>query len=169
MEGPLATSRGELRKIVPMAHTVFADQTLVLASEPAACSGKAGALIDASTHLRKVAGSGAVGIDVVDESHIVGSFSMRNPAATCDAGEMLSGPSHPGFRLGGRAVDGLRLPRFRDGDQPGLRIGVLPAFGAFTGTCVVDALPDDRLFDGPRDAVHALRRGPPDAVASSAN
>lgn len=96
-------------------------------------------------------------IDVVDESWTVGPFSMRHHPGPCDRGYVLAGHLHPGYRLGGRAGDGVRLPCFWFGCEAGSRVGVLPAFGAFTGTWIVDALPDDRVFVVAPDAVHAIR------------
>ncbi len=98
-----------------------------------------------------------LGIDVVDESWTIGPFSMRHHPTACEHGYVLAGHLHPGYRLVGRAGDGLRLPCFWFGDEAGSRVGVLPAFGAFTGTWIVDALPDDRVFVVAPDAVHAVR------------
>ena len=109
-----------------------------------------------------------LGIEIVDESHVVGPFSLRHHPDPCDRGYVLAGHLHPGWRLGSRAGDGLRLPCFWFGCEAGSRVGVLPAFGAFTGTWIVDALPDDRVFVVAPDAVHALQRGRTDAVASPA-
>jgi DNA ligase-associated metallophosphoesterase len=100
----------------------------------------------------------ALGIDVVDESHVVGPFSLRHHPTPCERGYVLAGHLHPGYRIGSRAGDGLRLPCFWFGHEAGSRIGVLPAFGAFTGTWLVDALPDDRVFVVAPDAVHAVHR-----------
>lgn len=98
-----------------------------------------------------------LGIEVVDESHVVGPFSMRHHPVPCEHGYVLAGHLHPGFRLQGRTGD-LRLPCFWFGHEAGSRVGVLPAFGAFTGTWIVDALPDDRVFVVSPDAVHAVAR-----------
>jgi DNA ligase-associated metallophosphoesterase len=100
----------------------------------------------------------SLGIDVVDESYVVGPFSMRHHPTPCDRGYVLAGHLHPGYRLGSRAGDGLRLPCFWFGDERGSRVGVLPAFGAFTGTWLVDALPADRVYVVAPDAVHAIHR-----------
>ena len=104
-----------------------------------------------------------LGIDLVDESWTVGPFSMRHHPDPCERGYVLAGHLHPGYRLYGRAGDGLRLPCFWFGCEAGSRVGVLPAFGAFTGTWIVDALPADRVFVVSPEAVHAVRRP---AVAS---
>ncbi len=100
----------------------------------------------------------ALGIDVVDESWTVGPFSMRHHPVPCDRGYVLAGHLHPGYRLGGRAGDGVRLPCFWFGCERGSRVGVLPAFGDFTGTWIVDAQPADRVFVVAPEAVHAVAR-----------
>jgi hypothetical protein len=46
----------------------------------------------------------------------------------------------------------LRLPCFHFGAE----VGVLPAFGAFTGMHVMPRAPDDRVFVVAGDAVRAL-------------
>lgn len=99
----------------------------------------------------------ALGIDLVDESWTVGPFSMRHHPSACDRGYVLAGHLHPGYRLG-RGGDAIRLPCFWFGHEAGSRIGVLPAFGAFTGTATVDARIDDRIFVVSPDAVHAVQR-----------
>ncbi len=106
-------------------------------------------------------------IDIVDESWTVGPFSLRHHPDPCDRGYVLAGHLHPGYRLYGRSGDGLRLPCFWFGCEAGSRVGVLPAFGAFTGTWIVDALPDDRVFIVAPDAVHPVRRRAAASEASS--
>ncbi len=64
----------------------------------------------------------------------------------------LAGHVHPAAVLGGRAHDRLRLPCFHFG----ARVGVLPAFGAFTGSHVMRREPGDRVFVVAEDGVHAL-------------
>ena len=60
-----------------------------------------------------------------------------NPAAY-----VLSGHLHPGVRLQGRGRQSLKVACywFRE------RIGVLPAFGSFTGTAAIYAAQTDRVF-----------------------
>jgi DNA ligase-associated metallophosphoesterase len=99
-----------------------------------------------------------LGMSVVDESWTVGPFSMRHHPTPCEHGYVLAGHLHPGYRLAGRGGDGLTLPCFWFGQEAGSRVGVLPAFGAFTGTSLVDALPNDRVYVVAPDAVHAIQR-----------
>ncbi len=65
---------------------------------------------------------------------------------------VLAGHVHPAAVLGGRANQRLRLPCFHFGPQ----VGVLPAFGAFTGMHVLPRAPGDRVFVVADDAVRAL-------------
>ena len=66
---------------------------------------------------------------------------------------MLAGHHHPCVSLGGRSFDHLRLPCFWFGDD----VGVLPAFGAFTGMHPVRARASDRVFPVADGAVAAMR------------
>jgi DNA ligase-associated metallophosphoesterase len=65
---------------------------------------------------------------------------------------VLAGHLHPAAVLSGRGHERLRLPCFHFGPQ----VGVLPAFGAFTGMQVLPRGPDDRIFVVAGDAVRAL-------------
>ncbi len=65
---------------------------------------------------------------------------------------VLAGHVHPAALLGGRAAQRLRLPCFHFGPQ----VGVLPAFGAFTGMHVLPRGPGDRVYVIAEDAVRAL-------------
>jgi DNA ligase-associated metallophosphoesterase len=69
---------------------------------------------------------------------------------------VLAGHIHPAAVLGGRANQRLRLPCFHFGPQ----VGVLPAFGAFTGMHVLPRAPGDRVFVIADDAVRALSPSP---------
>ena len=81
-------------------------------------------------------------IEVVDEPLMHGELALcHHPVARAPA-YVLAGHLHPGVGLGGRANDHLRLPCFWFGAQ----VGVLPAFGAFTGLHTIRAAPGDRVF-----------------------
>ncbi len=54
----------------------------------------------------------------------------------------LCGHIHPGIRLKGMAKQSLRLPCFFFGQQ----VGILPAFGVFTGLHVLHPNKDDRVM-----------------------
>ncbi len=57
-------------------------------------------------------------------------------------GYVLAGHLHPGVLLVGRGRDRLKLPAFRFAD----RVGVLPAFGGFTGLAVEVPRRGERVF-----------------------
>jgi DNA ligase-associated metallophosphoesterase len=64
---------------------------------------------------------------------------------------VIAGHIHPAARLG-NGVDSLRLPCFHFGPA----VGVLPAFGEFTGMHVVRPAAGDRVFVIGGDSVRAL-------------
>lgn len=63
---------------------------------------------------------------------------------------VLAGHWHPCVSVSGKAGDRLRLPCFWFGGDAALQgasaVGVLPAFGAFTGMHPIDRKPGDRVF-----------------------
>ncbi len=95
----------------------------------------------------------ALGIEVVDEPWPVGDgLALAHHPRTAPGRYVLAGHLHPCIRLAGRAGDRLRLPCFHFGDE----VGVLPAFGAFTGMHCVVREAYDRVFVVADHAVHAL-------------
>lgn len=81
-------------------------------------------------------------ISCVDEPFITPPFVLAHrPGRTVD-GYVLAGHIHPGVRLVGRGRQRERLPCFWFG--PG--VGVLPAFGAFTGQAMVTPASGDRVY-----------------------
>ncbi|MEO8805731.1 MAG: ligase-associated DNA damage response endonuclease PdeM [Burkholderiaceae bacterium] len=83
-----------------------------------------------------------LGIHAVDEPLMHGELALcHHPVARAPA-YVLAGHLHPGVGLGGRANDHLRLPCF----WFGANVGVLPAFGAFTGLHTIRAATGDRVF-----------------------
>jgi len=94
----------------------------------------------------------AWGVQAVDEPLRLGALALKHhPDAEPDA-YVLAGHVHPGVLLGGRAHDRLRLPCFHFGPQ----VGLLPAFGEFTGLHVVSRSVGDRVFVVQGAAVLAL-------------
>lgn len=101
----------------------------------------------------------AWGVRCVDEPLAApgpgGLLLAHHPRPHADAA-MLAGHLHPAVTLGGRAHDRLRLPCFHfRGTGPGA-LGVLPAFGAFTGSHVVRPQAGDRVYVVAPEGVHAL-------------
>ena len=83
-----------------------------------------------------------LGIEAVDEPLAEGGLALcHHPDASGD-GYVLAGHIHPCVSLAGRAHDRLRLPCF----WFGAGVGVLPAFGSFTGMHPVQPEPSDRVF-----------------------
>jgi DNA ligase-associated metallophosphoesterase len=81
-------------------------------------------------------------MEVVDEPlHVDGLALCHHPVAH-DGAYVLAGHLHPGIVLGGRPHDHVRLPCF----WFGARVGVLPAFGAFTGLKTIRPAPGERVF-----------------------
>jgi len=90
-------------------------------------------------------------IDVVDEPWSVGTLALCHQPRTVEARYTIAGHVHPAAVVGS-GIDRLRLPCFHFGTQ----VGLLPAFGDFTGLHVVSAQPGDRVFVVASDSVRAL-------------
>jgi len=71
----------------------------------------------------------ALGFEVVDEPLRVDGIALCHYPKPRTGAYVLAGHLHPCSTLGGRAHDRLRLPCFHFGAE----VGVLPAFGSFTG------------------------------------
>lgn len=91
-------------------------------------------------------------VQAVDEPLALGPFRLAHHPEPRDDGYVLAGHVHPCVHLGGRAHDRLRLPCFHFGS----RVGLLPAFGDFTGMHAVSPAPGDRVYVLQGDAVHAV-------------
>jgi DNA ligase-associated metallophosphoesterase len=69
-------------------------------------------------------------------------FVFYHHPARSDDGYVLSGHVHPAARLSGPAREHGRLPCFWFGRE----IGILPAFGEFTGLAMIDPAPGDQVW-----------------------
>ncbi len=96
----------------------------------------------------------ALGFEVVDEALRVGPWALCHHPRAQRGGYVLAGHLHPCVRLQGRARERLRLPCFWFGDQ----VGVLPAFGGFTGMHPIEAQPNDRVYALTGDGVVQVPR-----------
>jgi uncharacterized protein len=94
-------------------------------------------------------------MQVVDEPWPLGPLALCHHPAVVEGHYALAGHLHPAAVVG-RGIDRLRLPCFHFGPQ----VGVLPAFGAFTGMHVVQPRPGDRVFLVAQDDVRELRTLP---------
>jgi len=94
----------------------------------------------------------ALGIRVVDEPLLEDGFALCHHPRPLPGRYVLAGHLHPCVGIGVRRWDHLRLPCFWFGDA----VGVLPAFGAFTGMHAVRPAPEDRLFAVADNVVAAM-------------
>ena len=91
------------------------------------------------------------GVAVVDEPLELGPFALRHHPEPEPGRYVLAGHLHPAAWVG-HGPDRLRLPCFHLGAD----VGVLPAFGGFTGMHPVRPRPGDRLFVIADDVVRPL-------------
>lgn len=101
----------------------------------------------------------ALGIEVVDGPLHVGPFALAHPPEPVAGRYVIAGHWHPCVVLGGRARERLRLPCFWFGDEGTHAVGVLPAFGAFTGMHPIERRAGDRVFAVAADTVRELPPG----------
>ena len=89
---------------------------------------------------------------VVDPPHAEAPWMLcHHPKGYPDA-YSLAGHLHPGVRLEGAGGERIKLPCFWFGP----RVGVLPAFGSFTGTELVRPRPGDRVWVIAEDEVISI-------------
>lgn len=91
------------------------------------------------------------GIAVVDEPLAAGALALCHHPQPVPGRYVLAGHLHPAVRVG-RGAHGLRLPCFHFGAE----VGVLPAFGGFTGTHLVQPAEGDRVYVVADDVVREL-------------
>ncbi|HEU4458374.1 MAG TPA: ligase-associated DNA damage response endonuclease PdeM [Methylibium sp.] len=106
-------------------------------------------------------------IEVVDEPHFLpglpGLALCHHPQPVAGA-YVLAGHWHPCASIASRAGDRLRLPCFWFGDAAARPVGILPAFGSFTGKHPIDAAAGDRVWlIGDGRVVEWPRRAQPSA------
>ncbi|MGV3573249.1 MAG: ligase-associated DNA damage response endonuclease PdeM [Ramlibacter sp.] len=97
---------------------------------------------------------------VVDEPLRLGRFALCHHPRPVAGAYVLAGHWHPCISVKGRAFERLRLPCFWLGDDsgrlPAQAVGILPAFGNFTGMHRIEPRAGDRIFPVAGDAVRAL-------------
>jgi DNA ligase-associated metallophosphoesterase len=98
----------------------------------------------------------ALGVQAVDEPLRLNGLALCHHPQPRDGAYVLAGHLHPCVVLGGRAHQRLRLPCFHFGAQ----VGVLPAFGAFTGMHAIRPGPGERVYVVGGDAVQPLPQQP---------
>lgn len=102
----------------------------------------------------------SLGFEVVDEPLRLGPFALCHHPRPVEGAYVLAGHWHPCISVAGRAFERLRLPCFWLGDDSGQlpqqAVGILPAFGSFTGMHRIEPRAGDRIFPIAGDAVRAL-------------
>ncbi len=93
--------------------------------------------------------------DCRDEPWVEAPFAFRHHPAEEASGYVLAGHVHPAVALAGPGRQRERLPCFLFGE----RIGILPAFGDFTGGTTVRPRPGDRVYGVAGDEVVPIRTG----------
>ena len=78
----------------------------------------------------------------VDPGERLGPFALVHDPVPVAGAYALAGHIHPAMRLSERGGQSLRLPCF----WFGARVGVLPSFGAFTGSALVRPRAGDQVF-----------------------
>lgn len=91
-------------------------------------------------------------IGVVDGPLRCGPLLLVHEPAPLPGGYVLAGHVHPCVTVGARGFDRLRLPCFHFGE----RVGVLPAFGEFTGSHALPRAEGDRVFAIAEGRVHEV-------------
>lgn len=85
---------------------------------------------------------GELAMEVIDEPLTEGPFALCHEPQALEDRYVMAGHVHPATVLRGRGKERLSLPCFCFGK----RIALLPAFGEFTGTWPVEALPGQRIY-----------------------
>ncbi len=102
----------------------------------------------------------ALGIEVVNEPLRLNDngalLALCHHPQTVAGAYVLAGHLHPCVRVSGPGQDRLRLPCFWLGDAAKRPVGVLPAFGHFTGMHPVQPVAGDRVFGIAGQAVRAV-------------
>ncbi len=79
---------------------------------------------------------------VHDMPVVLGPFLAAHYPTPREQCFVLAGHLHPAYQISGRARQSVTLPCFWFGPD----VGVLPAFGGFTGSATVNPQPGDRLY-----------------------
>lgn len=96
------------------------------------------------------------GVRCVDGPLHLGPLALAHHPAPVQGRYVLAGHVHPGAVVAGRGPGRLRLPCFHFGPE----VGVLPAFGDFTGLHVLPRAPGDRVVVIAEDSLRALNSPP---------
>jgi len=108
-------------------------------------------LVEGNHDMQAGAPPESLDIRVVAEPLIDGPFALCHMPMPVAGSYVLAGHLHPAYRLAGRN-EAVRLPCFWFGAS----VGVLPAFGDFTGAKSIQPAPEDRVYVVADDRVLAV-------------
>jgi uncharacterized protein len=100
--------------------------------------------------------SPALNIQVVDEPFSLGAFALCHHPQKIAGHYALAGHWHPCISLQGKARERLRLPCFWLGDAATHPVGILPAYGSFTGMHPIERRDSDAVYAIAGDAVRLV-------------
>ena len=115
--------------------------------EPLMLTGRAAALVAAATPSLNVP---------TPLANVVSPLALCHHPQHVPGAYVLAGHAHPCVVLTGAGRERLRLPCFWLGDAIKNPVGVLPAFGSFTGMHPIDRRPRDRVFAVAGDSVREI-------------
>ena len=95
-------------------------------------------------------------IAMVDEPFLLGAFALCHHPQTVAGSYALAGHWHPCITLHGKGRERLRLPCFWLGDSELHPVGILPAYGSFTGMHPIDRRDSDAVFAVAGDVVRKV-------------
>ena len=98
----------------------------------------------------------AVGGAVLPLANVVSPLALCHHPQHVPGAYVLAGHAHPCVVLTGAGRERLRLPCFWLGDAIKNPVGVLPAFGSFTGMHPIDRRSRDRVFAVAGDCVREI-------------
>jgi uncharacterized protein len=102
----------------------------------------------------------SLGLEIVEEPLRLADFALCHHPRPVEGAYVVAGHWHPCISVSGRAFERLRLPCFWLGDDSGQlprqAVGVLPAFGSFTGMHRIEPRAGDRIFPVADEVVRAL-------------
>jgi uncharacterized protein len=95
-------------------------------------------------------------IDIVDGPFALGPLALCHHPQTIVGKYTLAGHWHPCVTLNGKARERLRLPCFWFGDEATHPVGILPAYGSFTGMHPIERRTSDTVFAVAGDTVRRV-------------
>jgi uncharacterized protein len=93
---------------------------------------------------------------VVNEPFLLGSLALCHHPQAVAQHYALAGHWHPCITLHGKAKERLRLPCFWMGDEAQHPIGILPAYGSFTGMHPIELRDTDSVYAIAGDVVRKV-------------